>query len=99
VSGLSTARPRALACRPSPTRYDRGASTLIQATAVADRWGTRHYGALSGVFAAPMTTAMAVAPWAGTAAAAAAGGYPEMFAVFAALAIGAAALTASEPRQ
>jgi MFS family permease len=76
----------------------RGASTLIQATAVADRWGTRHYAELSGVFAAPMTTAMAVAPWAGTAAAAAVGGYPEMFAVFAALAIGAAALTASEPR-
>jgi MFS family permease len=77
----------------------RGATTLVQATAVADRWGTRHYGALSGVFAAPMTAATAVAPWAGTAVAAACGGYPEMFAVFAALTAGAAAVTATEPSQ
>jgi MFS family permease len=75
----------------------RGATTLVQATAVADRWGTRHYGTLSGVFAAPMTAATAIAPWAGTTVAAAAGGYPEMFAIFAALAAGAAALAATEP--
>jgi MFS family permease len=74
----------------------RGAGTLLQATVVADRWGTARYGALSGVFAAPITAAAAVAPWAGTALAEALGSYPVMFAVLAALvavATGAAALS------
>ena len=75
----------------------RGAGTLLQATVVADRWGTTSYGALSGVFAAPITGAAAVAPWAGTALAEAVGSYPLMFGVLAALvavAAGAAALSA-----
>lgn len=30
----------------------RGKLTLLQATAITDRWGTTHYGRLSGVLAA-----------------------------------------------
>ena len=39
----------------------RGNLTLIQATAVTDRWGTTHYGRLSGVLAAPVAIAAPVA--------------------------------------
>ncbi|WP_267422223.1 MULTISPECIES: MFS transporter [unclassified Curtobacterium] len=40
----------------------RGAVTLVQASAVVDRWGAQHAGFLAGVFAAPVTIASAVAP-------------------------------------
>jgi MFS family permease len=75
----------------------RGAGTLLQATVVADRWGSARYGALSGWFAAPITGAAALAPWAGTALAEALGSYPAMFAglaVVVATAAGAAAFSA-----
>jgi MFS family permease len=75
----------------------RGAGTLLQATVVADRWGSARYGALSGWFAAPITGAAALAPWAGTALAEALGSYPAMFAglaVLVAAAAGAAAFSA-----
>ncbi|WP_246080691.1 MFS transporter [Modestobacter altitudinis] len=75
----------------------RGAGTLLQATAVADRWGTARYGALSGWFSAPITGAAALAPWAGTALAESLGSYPAMFAgltVVVAAAAGAAAFSA-----
>ncbi|MGH3343548.1 MAG: MFS transporter [Carbonactinosporaceae bacterium] len=75
----------------------RGAATLLQATAVADRWGTRNYGTLSGVFAAPITAAIALAPWAGAALAAVLGSHPAMFTAFAVLALAASALSATEP--
>jgi MFS family permease len=74
----------------------RGAGTLLQATVVADRWGSARYGALSGWFAAPITGAAALAPWAGTALAEAVGSYPVMFAglaVLVAVAAGAAAFS------
>lgn len=58
----------------------RGIFTLLQATAVTDRWDTAHYGYLSGVLAAPMMLAAAVAPWAGAALAGPLGGYPALFA-------------------
>ena len=48
----------------------RGIFTLLQATAVTDRWGTAYYGRLSGVLSAPSTLATALAPWAGAALAA-----------------------------
>jgi MFS family permease len=57
----------------------RGAGTLLQATVVADRWGAARYGTLSGYFAAPITAAAALAPWAGTALADLTGSYPAMF--------------------
>ena len=75
----------------------RGAGTLLQATVVADRWGSARYGALSGWFSAPITGAAALAPWAGTALAGAVGGYPAMFAglaVLVAVATAAAAVSA-----
>ncbi|MEU4261902.1 MFS transporter [Streptomyces argenteolus] len=57
----------------------RGNLTLLQATAVTDRWGTTHYGRLSGLLAAPTTTASALAPFAGAALALPLGGYPHLF--------------------
>lgn len=72
----------------------RGTSTLLQATVVADRWGSAQYGTLSGWFAAPITGAAALAPWAGTALAEAVGSYPATFAGLAALVTTAAVLAA-----
>jgi len=76
----------------------RGAGTLLQATVVADRWGSAHYGALSGWFAAPITGAAALAPWAGTALAEAVGSYPAMFAGLAVLVAAATAAAAVSAR-
>lgn len=68
----------------------RGAGTLLQATVVADRWGTTAYGALSGWFAAPITAAAAVAPWAGTAIAEGLDSYPAMLWILSGLVLTAA---------
>jgi len=71
----------------------RGAATLLQATLVADHWGTTHYATLAGIFAAPITVAAAAAPWAATALAELFGGsYPVLFTVLSVL-VGAAAAT------
>jgi MFS family permease len=70
----------------------RGIFTLLQATAISDRWGAAHYGRLNGLFSAPMTLTAALAPWAGTALAGVFGGYPAVFATLAAAAVVAAAL-------
>lgn len=43
----------------------RGNFTLIQATAVSDRWGTRAFGTVNGIFLAPLTIATALTPGAG----------------------------------
>lgn len=59
----------------------RGNLTLLQATAVTDRWGATHYGRLSGVLAAPVTIAGALSPFAGAALAQELGGYPILFAL------------------
>ncbi|WP_326779193.1 MFS transporter [Streptomyces sp. NBC_01445] len=72
----------------------RGNLTLLQATAIADRWGTTHYGRLSGLLAAPATAASALAPFAGAALAAPLDGYPALFAMLALLS-GIAALIAA----
>jgi MFS family permease len=72
----------------------RGAGTLLQATVVADRWGSARYGTLSGFFAAPITTAAALAPWAGTALAGWTGSYPAMFWLLSGL-VAAAAIAAA----
>ncbi|MER5852390.1 MFS transporter [Streptomyces sp. NPDC002012] len=71
----------------------RGNLTLLQATAITDRWGTTHYGRLSGLLAAPATTTSALAPFVGAALASPLGGYPLLFALLAALS-GLAALIA-----
>lgn len=77
----------------------RGAATLLQATLVADVWGTESYGALSGWFAAPITTAAALAPWAGTALAGRLDSYPAMLWVLAALALSATVSVMVAPRR
>lgn len=43
----------------------RGSLTLIQASVVVDRWGIPNAGHLTGIFAAPVTIATAIAPAAG----------------------------------
>jgi MFS family permease len=68
----------------------RGAFTLVQASAVADRWGTRNYGAINGTFAAPITIASALAPAIGPAVAVGAGSFAAMVAVMAGAAVVAA---------
>ena len=70
----------------------RGVFTLLQATAVSDRWGAAHYGRLNGLFLAPATVATALAPWAGAALSEVLGGYPAVFVLLAGLAAAAAVL-------
>jgi MFS family permease len=78
----------------------RGVGTLLQATAITDRWGPTHYGRLNGLLSAPVVVATAVAPWAGSALALVLGGYPPVFGVLAAVSIVAAAFAAgSMPRR
>lgn len=64
----------------------RGILTLLQATAVSDRWGTKHYATLNAVMHTPLMLAIALAPWAGTALAGPLGGYTEAFVALGALA-------------
>ncbi|MFE5374099.1 MFS transporter [Streptomyces mirabilis] len=75
----------------------RGNLTLLQAMAVTDRWGAAHYGRLSGLLAAPATTAAALAPFVGAALAGTLGGYPQLFATLAAVS-GLAAVLARSSR-
>lgn len=72
----------------------RGMHTLLQASAVADRWGTRAFGRINGVFSAPVTAAVALAPAGGVFVASAVHGYPAAFTLLA-LATAAAALVAA----
>lgn len=64
----------------------RGAQTLVQGSAVAERWGTRNYGAINGVFAAPVTLVGALGPSIGPLLAVATGSYSAMALIAAALA-------------
>jgi MFS family permease len=76
----------------------RGMFTLVQATAISDRWGATHYGRLNGMLAAPVTLAMSLAPWAGTAFAVWLGGYQQVFLLLSAIgALGAVLATATAP--
>lgn len=102
VFALSAGTTLALALVPGPVGLlvglavtagiVRGIFTLLQATAVADRWGTAHYGRLNGILSAPSTVAMAVAPFAGTALAEVLGGYPAVFVLLAVLAAASSVL-------
>ncbi|MEO3852702.1 MFS transporter [Streptomyces sp. B8F3] len=71
----------------------RGNVTLLQATAVTDRWGTTDYALLTALLTAPAITASALAPVAVTALAAPLGGYPHVFLLLAACSLTAALLT------
>lgn len=57
----------------------RGIMTLLQATAVTERWGATHYGHLSGILAAPITLSTAMGPWIGAVLADLLNGYVPMF--------------------
>lgn len=63
----------------------RGCNTLLQATAVSDRWGTENFGRINAVFTAPLTAIGALAPVAGPLLADVFGGYPAMALSMAAL--------------
>ncbi|PBC36503.1 MFS transporter [Rhodococcus sp. ACS1] len=76
----------------------RGIFTLIQATAITDRWGATHYGRLNGLMSAPVVIVMALAPWAGTALSAWTGSSAHAYLILAAAAVLAAIVaTASMP--
>jgi len=70
----------------------RGLFTLLQATTVADRWGTRSFGRINGVFTAPITIAIALAPGGGALLARLTGDYPTSYALLALLTLTAAVL-------
>ncbi len=75
----------------------RGIFTLIQATAVADRWGTRAVGARSAMLSGGVMAASAFAPWLGTLLAELTGGFTTAFYVLALLAVVAAVLVRATP--
>lgn len=64
----------------------RGAQTLVQANAVSDRWGSRNYGAINGVFSAPLTVLVALTPALGPLIADAVGSFAVMTAILAGVA-------------
>ncbi len=64
----------------------RGIATLLQATAITDRWGPRAYGHLSGGMGLPVLLATALAPSVGAVLTGVTGSYANAFAVLAALA-------------
>ena len=57
----------------------RGLFTLVQATAVSDRWGPTAYGARNGVLSGWTMGASALAPWAGSLLADHVGGFAVAF--------------------
>nr|WP_245713284.1 MFS transporter [Nocardia rhamnosiphila] len=70
----------------------RGVFTLIQATAITDRWGATHYGRLNGLLSAPVVIVSALAPWAGTVLSAWTGSYANAYLVLGAVAALAAVI-------
>jgi MFS family permease len=78
----------------------RGVFTLLNATAVSDRWASAHYGRLGGLLSAVATVTTALAPWVATALAGLLGSYSAVFLVLAAIAVLAAGLSlGSVPRR
>lgn len=64
----------------------RGIFTLIQATAVVDRWGIGDIGHRNGILTGAITAVSAFAPWVGALLAAALGSYDATFALLAGVA-------------
>lgn len=73
----------------------RGIMTLLQATAVTERWGSTHYGHLSAFLNAPIMIATAVGPFAGAALASFLGGYAAMFVALGGIAAAGALIAAA----
>jgi MFS family permease len=59
--------------------FARGMFTLVQATAISDRWGPTAYGARNGVLSGTTMAASALAPWAGSFLADIVGGHAVAF--------------------
>jgi MFS family permease len=105
VTGAATGALLLLALLPGPVPLliaagmlagaVRGCQTLLQATIVADRWGTTSLGTLQGIFAAPLTIVTALAPAAGPAIAAWLGSFTAMAYAMAAASGSALLLTAA----
>jgi len=95
--GLLGGPPVALIVVAIALGLGRGAYTLLQSTAISDRWGTARFGALFGILNAPTTLAMALAPWAAAALEEATASYPATYVILAAVA-GLAALAALATR-
>lgn len=70
----------------------RGTYTLLQATAVSDRWGTDQFATLNGIFVAPAIAATAIAPAGGALLADRLGSYPAAYHLLAILTLAGAAL-------
>ena len=78
----------------------RGAFTLVQATAVADRWGTRDFGTINALATAPAAIAIALAPAGGAALAEWGGGYTTAWLLLGGLvAVGALLVTRTGPNE
>ena len=78
----------------------RGIFTLIQATAVVDRWGVGDIGHRNGILTGAVTAASAFAPWVGALLAALLGSYDATFALLAGVAaVSAAVLVGTRPRR
>lgn len=73
----------------------RGIMTLLQATAVTERWGPTHYGHLSGVLSAPIMLTTALGPFIGAGLASLLDGYDAMFLLLGVIAAAAAGLAAA----
>ena len=77
----------------------RGNLTLLQATAITDRWGTTNYARLTALLSAPVTIAAAIAPWAGSALAGLLGNYSSVFVTLAAMSVIATAFARASGRR
>lgn len=97
--GLLGGPPLALVGAAIALGVTRGAYTLLQSTAVSDRWGTAEYGILYGILNAPTTLAMALAPWAAALIEQGTGSYPATYTLLAVLGgLAALLVLASGPR-
>ncbi|MCP9271468.1 MFS transporter [Mycolicibacterium arenosum] len=91
--------PTALIAVAVVAGFVRGVMTLLQATAVTERWGATHYGHLSGILSAPIALSTAMGPWIGAALASALNGYAPMFLVLGGVGVLAALIAlATRPR-
>lgn len=90
--GLVPATAVALVTASLLVGVGRGAFTLVQATAVSDRWGVVGFGARNGLLTVPVLLATAAGPWVGSLLAELTGGPSGAFVTMAALAALAVAL-------
>ena len=78
----------------------RGVFTLLQATAVSDRWGAEGFGRLNGILGAPTMLAAAAAPWLVSALADGLGSHDRVvFVLSAGAALAAVLMSGSTPKR